>query len=34
MQRMNEEEHDEAKAVFGLVIMAGIGLFFLAKLLF
>jgi hypothetical protein len=31
---MNEEEHDEAKAVFGLVIMAGIGLFLLAKLLF
>jgi hypothetical protein len=31
---MNEEDHDEAKAVFGLVIIAGAGLFFLAKLLF
>jgi hypothetical protein len=31
---MNEEEHDEAKAVFGLVIIAGMVLFFLAKILF
>jgi hypothetical protein len=31
---MNEEEHDEAKAVFGLVIITGMGLFLLAKFLF
>jgi len=31
---MNEEEHDQAKAVFGLVILTGMGLFFLATFLF
>jgi hypothetical protein len=31
---MNEEEHAQAKAVFGIVIMTGLSLFFLAKFLF